>query len=352
MNPILIEERIKAEALRLGFSLCGFTSPDPPNHFILYQNWLDEGNHGEMYYLHSKDHLEKRNDPLKLMPEVRSILSLAWLYTIDQTKPLKDEKKPLIAGFAAGEDYHKFLPNRLENLKEFISLELGGPHHARIFSDSAPILERELANRAGLGWIGKNSCLISPKIGSAFLLAELFSDYPFQPDLPFSEDRCGSCTQCIRACPTHCITPNRTIDSRQCISYLTIEKRNSIPIEYRTQVGNWLFGCDICQSVCPWNQHPLLIPGLNPKHFDFFEAGEFLTLSKEEFNIKFGHSALSRTKWRGLMRNTLIFLGNSGDRKAVSFIKRFLRSTVDPDLREQAVWSIRKLNHEEIRIAP
>ena len=164
------------------------------------------------------------------------------------------ERTQRIASYAHGDDYHDILPARMKELVQFIEEQVGGPVQNRYYTDTGPILERDLAQRAGIGWIGKNTCLINPKQGSYFLLSEILLDLELEPDPPFTTDHCGTCTRCIEACPTDCILPNRTLDARRCISYLTIELKDDIPLELRDKIGDWVFGCDICQQVCPWNR--------------------------------------------------------------------------------------------------
>jgi epoxyqueuosine reductase len=248
-----ISNKIKAEAFHLGFSLCGITSADQPAEYDRYIHWLENGYQAGMHYLNSTSHREKRLNPSLLMPGVRSIISLAWTYPIRAIEP-DEEKEAQVAGYAVGSDYHVSLFNMLKILAEYIRTELNTPAEMQGFTDSSAILEKEIASRAGLGWIGKNSCLISPKVGSSFLLAELFTTLPLTPDQPFRQDRCGTCHRCLDACPTGCILPERTLDVRKCLSYLTIENKGNIPEKMRALIGNWIFGCDICQMVCPWNR--------------------------------------------------------------------------------------------------
>lgn len=336
------EGKIKAEAIRLGFSLCGFTSPQTPMGFERYERWLNQGLHAGMVYLDTPRHRSMRQQPDQLVPGVKTIISLAWPYALNHGNPSADEA--LIAGYAAGTDYHLLLPAKLDELISFIHKEIDPNIHAQSFADSAPILERELASRAGLGWIGKNSCLISPEIGSAFLLAELFIDYPLQPDQPFSADRCGTCHRCIDACPTSCIQPDRSIDANRCISYLTIENKGPIPEGLRPSIAKWLFGCDICQAVCPWNQKPNLPPGhTEPLKWSKDDLLNILSITPEEFNTLYKTSALFRSKLKGLQRNALVWLGNNAEPEMISFIETFLQQTTDADLIECAHWASNNL---------
>jgi epoxyqueuosine reductase len=231
---VSITQAIKAEAGRLGFVLAGVTTPAPPPHLQVYQDWLSEGYHGEMVYLASERAQALRADPLKILPECQSILVLGIPYSAPL--PGTPGKRGRLAAYAWGDDYHDVLPGRIKALLAFIEERLGAATPNRWYTDTGPLLERELAQRAGLGWIGKNTCLINPKRGSYFLLAELLLGVDLTPDIPFSADRCGGCTRCIEACPTACILPNRTLDARRCISYLTIEQKGSIPPELRTRL--------------------------------------------------------------------------------------------------------------------
>jgi epoxyqueuosine reductase len=213
----------------------------------------------------------------------------------------------------------------------------------RWYTDSGPILERDLAQRAGIGWIGKNTCLIHPKHGSYFLLSEIFLDLVLEPDPPFRTDHCGTCTRCIEACPTDCILPNRTLDATRCSSYLTIELKDDIPSALREKIGDWVFGCDICQMVCPWNRFAEegdpSFGDKNPLH----SLPEELTLSTQEFNQRFKRSPIKRAKRRGYLRNVAVALGNKGDRIALPVLQN-VSSDEEPMLREHAQWAIARIN--------
>jgi epoxyqueuosine reductase len=219
-----------------------------------------------------------------------------------------------IAAYAWGEDYHLVLPDRLRALVTFIESQVGGPVPNRWYTDTGPLLERELAQRAGLGWIGKNTCLINPRRGSYFLLAEVLLGIELEPDPPFTRDACGTCTRCIQACPTGCIRPNRTLDARRCISYLTIELKGPIPLELRSLMDGWVFGCDICQQACPWNRfasreaEPIFMPHTTDPYPHLL--GE-MVLGQEEFTLKYHRSPLKRARRQGYLRNVAVTLGNS-----------------------------------------
>jgi epoxyqueuosine reductase len=240
------------------------------------------------------------------------------------------------------------IPPRLRALSSFISDQVSVQINSRIYTDTGPILERELAQHAGLGWIGKNTCLIHPKLGSYFLLAELFLDIPLEPDPPFLPDRCGNCTRCIQACPTACILPDRTIDSRRCISYLTIELKKIIPMSLRPLMGPWIFGCDICQAVCPWNVHFAEGPGsikpdsaLAPRPgLPIPDLLLELALSSHAFNQKFRGNPIQRPHRRGYLRNVAIALGNSSDPSAIPVLVETLLRDPEPLVRGASAWAL------------
>jgi epoxyqueuosine reductase len=355
-----LKEKIFAEAKRLGFKLIAVTKPDPPPHLDVYEHWLEKGRHGEMGYLSTDRARIRRADPSLILPECKSILVLGWDYTIPKLSEdltLKDQRylKGRIASYAWDEDYHDVIPARLKTLVAFIENQVGRPVANRWYTDTGPILERELAQRAGLGWIGKNTCLINPAKGSFFLLAELFLGIDLEPDPPFTADRCGSCNRCIDACPTACILSDRTIDAAQCISYLTIELKGSIPLEMRPQMDNWIFGCDICQQVCPWNQR---FAGSSEGQ-GFHEGTQAanpdliadLSLSPQEFNRKFKGSPVKRAKRRGYLRNVAVALGNSKAISAVPSLIKSLMDDPDPLVRGHSAWALGEMDDESARRA-
>ena len=245
MDRVALRKFIDLESARLGFMNLGVTTPEPPGHYAVYERWLKNGLHAEMAYLATDRARQRRRDPSQILQGCLSILMLAVPYS---PAPEIDEPPPgeglygRVASYAWGDDYHNVLPEKLDALVASIESFLGRAISNHWYTDTGPILERDLAQRAGLGWIGKNTCLIDPKRGSYFLLAEVFLDLDLEPDPPFSADRCGTCTRCLDSCPTGCILPDRTIDSGRCISYLTIELKGGIPRDMRHQMGDWVFG--------------------------------------------------------------------------------------------------------------
>lgn len=297
---------IKSKAKEHGFLLCGIAKAekmDDEAHRL--EHWLNQHYHGEMSYM--ANHFDKRTDPTLLVPGAKSVISLAYNY-FHEEKPL-DVNTPKISMYAYGKDYHKVVRKKLEKLLSEIKQHFGDVA-ARVFVDSAPVLERDWAKRSGLGWVGKNTLLINPKKGSYFFLCEIILDLELQYDAPIS-DYCGTCTRCIDACPTDAISPNGyLLDGSKCISYLTIELKNEIPVEFQNKMDNWIFGCDICQQVCPWNR-------FSAEHDEpeFLPNPELITMTKEAwqdmtepvFDKLFEGSAVKRTKFAGLKRN-IIFL--------------------------------------------
>jgi epoxyqueuosine reductase len=238
----------------------------------------------------------------------------------------------------------------VQELVAFVEARAGRAVLQRWYTDTGPVLERELAQRAGLGWIGKNTCLIHPRLGSYFLLAEILLEIELPPDPPFLPDYCGACTRCLQACPTECILPDRTIDSRRCISYLTIELKGAIPAELRPKMGDWVFGCDICQQVCPWNERfsspqgdPAFAPRLGlPQPNLILE----MALTAEQFNRKFKGSPVKRAKRRGYLRNVAVALGNRGSLAAVPALVKTLREDPEPLVRGHAAWALGQIGGE------
>lgn len=352
--------RVKEEARRLGFALVGVTTPDPPPHFPVYNNWIDAGRHGEMNYLAREDARQRRGDPRQILPECRSMLVLGVRYAAPAGPPEAEGEaaatpRGRVAAYAWGADYHDVLPERLRALVAFIEAENGAPVPNRWYTDTGPVLERDLAQRAGLGWMGKNSCLIDPHSGSYYLLAVILLGIELEADAPFTSDHCGSCTRCIEACPTQCIRPDRTLDARECISYLTIELKGAIPVELRPQMGEWAFGCDVCQQVCPWNVRFAAAegdPAFAPRPGVPWPAlVAELELTPEEFNCKFKGSPVKRAKRRGYLRNVAVSLGNTGNPAAVPALARSLREDPEPLVRGHAAWALGQIGGPAARQA-
>ena len=346
-----IKDAIKDQARRLGFPLAGFTTPEPPPHFSIFERWLDAGHYGDMRYLADDRARERRRHPRLILPECKSILVLAAPYADPKSAEASNEPGPTgrVAAYAWGDDYHNVFIPRLQQLVAFIEEQVGHPVPNRYYTDTGPILERDLAQRAGLGWIGKNTCLINPKHGSYFLLAEILLGIELESDSPFATDQCGTCTRCIEACPTGCISPNRTIDARRCISYLTIELKNDIPEDLRPLLGNWVLGCDVCQMVCPWNRfhRQEVDESFAPRpDVPYPNLIRELELTPETFNRKFKGSTVKRAKRRGYLRNVAIALGNSQNLKAISTLENASNDS-EPMIREHANWAIEKIKNEQ-----
>lgn len=345
-----LEQTIKQEAHRLGFTLAGVTTPEPPAHLPAYEAWLSHGHHGHMHYLADERARARRADARLILPECQSILALAIPYHPHPAirTPSPDAPCGEVAAYAWGDDYHEVLPPRLQALISFMETRVGHAIPNRWYTDTGPLLERDLAMRAGLGWIGKNTCLINPQHGSYFLLAEILLGLTLAPDPPFSTDHCGTCTRCIDACPTHCILPNRTLDAPRCIAYLTIELKGSIPLDLREKTGSHIFGCDICQQACPWNRFADPArgdPAFAPRQgLPSPSLTAELTLTPQTFNQKFKTSPVRRAKRRGYLRNVAVALGNSGDLRALPVLEHAQANDPEPLVREHAEWAIQKIH--------
>jgi epoxyqueuosine reductase len=285
----MLSAAIKAEALRLGFADCGFSKAGPlKEDSERLQYWIDEGLHAKMGYM--ANHIEKRTDPTLLVEGARSVISVLYNYNTDKRR--EDPEAPILSKYAYGKDYHFVMKEKLRQLFNFLQ-ENFGPVTGRIFVDSAPVLDRAWARKAGLGWIGKNSNLISRKYGSFLFIGEIICDQELVYNEAPESDFCGSCNRCIEACPTDAILSNRTLDARRCISYQTIENKDEIDTDIRAGLSNRLFGCDICQDVCPWNRKA--IPHSEPA---FEPSGEILTMSREEW------LNLTEEKFKGLFKDS------------------------------------------------
>ncbi len=350
---VTLKQAIQQEARRLGFILAGVTLPEPPTHLSIYERWLEAGHHAGMDYLASERARARRANPRLILPNCKSILVLAIPYhpasRFSPQAPPKNPNQGRIAAYAWGQDYHLVIPPKLQALVDFIQAQIGHTVSYRYYTDTGPLLERDLAQRAGLGWIGKNTCLIHPKLGSFFFLAEILLDLELPPDAPFAADLCGSCRRCIEACPTGCILPDHTLDARRCISYLTIENKGDIPPDLRPALDNWVFGCDLCQTVCPWNRFAprdvdaSFAPRPASAQPDLIHA---LSLSPADFNRYFKDSPIARAKRRGYLRNVAVALGNVGGPAAISALQSALDDP-EPLVREHAAWAIMQIEEKQ-----
>lgn len=291
---------IKQEAKRIGFDFCGiskaeFLKEEAPR----FENWLKENRHGKMDYM--VNHFDKRLDPRLLVEGAKSVISLLYNYYPTQTQV---QNVPKLSKYAFGNDYHEVIKEKLKGLVMALQEQIG-EINGRVFTDSAPVMDKVWAKRSGLGWIGKNSNLINKQQGSFFFIAELIIDLDLEYDGPI-DDYCGTCTKCIDACPTQAIIAPYVVDGSKCISYLTIELKENIPSEFKEKMDNWVFGCDVCQDVCPWNrfskphQEPLFN---NTNGILNYSQQEWNEITEEVFGKLFKNSAVKRTKFRGLKRN-------------------------------------------------
>ena len=319
MSPSSLTRLLREKASELGFDLVGAIPVSRSKTIDIYNSWLKKGYAGSMSYL--ERHADLKEDPRRLLPETMSLIALGFNYkTVDPSEQVLNAEIGCISRYAWGDDYHELIRSKLNVLEDFLCRELNAGKLSRSFVDSGPILEREVAQRAGLGWIGKHSNLINWEKGSWLFLAELLVDVKLETDLPFTRVDCGSCTICIEACPTEAIIAERTLDARRCISYLTIELKGSIPVEMRPKMGNLIFGCDICQQVCPWNMDSPKSneKGLQPRPENV--APKLLDLMKMDetsFSKRFRNSPIKRAKRRGFLRNVAVALGNWANVEAI-----------------------------------
>ena len=331
--------------------MAGVAPATAADGFDHLRDWLNRGFAGDMEYMHR--HGNARQHPSSILPDVRTVIMVGMNYfpgPVGQISNLMrtEEPPPRFAGrvarYARGKDYHNVVRERLYELLKWIQ-DLLPSCRGRPVVDTAPLLERDFARRAGLGWFGKNTMLLNKRLGSYFFLGALLLDAQLQPDPPQTNGHCGTCTACLDACPTGAFPEPGKLDARRCISYLTIELRAPIPEELREGVGDWLFGCDVCQEVCPWNRKtPSARPTAWPARHDLaaLDAAELLSLSAEDFRSRFQETALARPKRRGLLRNAAIVLGNRGDPAALPALQKAL---ADPEalVREAAQWAIAQI---------
>ena len=337
-------ERIKKAAYEIGFDLVGISPVGDFPESQYYKNWLNRGYEASMSYMSRNS--QKREDVRQLMPEAKSVICCAINYNSDHpySNSLSDSSRGWIARYAWGDDYHKVMTRKLNELKEFIISGTETGCEILVYVDTGPVLERMYAKYAGIGWIGKNTCLINQDIGSWLFLGEIITNVELDYDSPAAE-RCGSCTECIDKCPTDAIIKPYELDSSRCISYFTIENKEEIPSEYRERTGNNIFGCDICQDVCPWNSKAGITKAGEFEPRDGFFSPDleyFLDMDQNLFSELFRDSPVKRAKRKGLLRNVLVAAGNSGNSRYSELVKKFLTDN-DPLVRKHAVWALWKL---------
>jgi epoxyqueuosine reductase len=331
--------RVKRIARDCGFELAGIAPALPVRDAAGYRAWVDAGMAGAMAYL--TDHrMDRRMDPRELLPDARSILCVGKLYHTPHpvSTEFTDNERGWISRYAWGEDYHTIVHDGLEQVLDKLRQESPDEFSSKVCVDTAPLLERSYARMAGLGWIGKNTCLIHEGTGSWYFLGAVLLSLSLEPDQP-PPDRCGTCTRCIDACPTAAIVPapgiegdspvRFAVDARLCISYYTIEKKNEIPAEARGGNSNHVFGCDICQDVCPWNRHAPVTDDLRfePKLAPAPPLERLAAITEQEFRELFRESPVSRARYRGFLRNVAVAMGNSGSRKFVPVLERLAASS-------------------------
>jgi epoxyqueuosine reductase len=344
---VTLEEQIRAQAAALGFSLCGFTRLSALPREQFFADWLAQGYAGEMGYLARAP--ERRLNPAIPFPQAKSVICLGYLYAPPRLPAIdwRRELRGRIAAYAAGTDYHDTIKTKLLSLIRFLN-DQHPDLWARPYVDTGPLLEREWAYRSGLGWFGKNTMLLHKQAGSWFFLAEVLVNLDLEGE-GMPREHCGRCTRCLSDCPTGALADGYVLKSPLCISYLTIEHRGPIPYALRPKLGNWIFGCDICQEVCPWNEkfgrpRDDLLDELFPA------LPTLLALDEAGFRARFGRSAVRRTKRRGLLRNVAIALGNSGNPEAIPPLRVALHDP-EPLVRGHAAWALGRFADLEARNA-
>jgi epoxyqueuosine reductase len=359
-----VKTAIRRHALELGFDACRFTTAVPPQSAAHFERWLAARQHGEMGYLQRNAH--KRVDPRQVLPGAESIICLAASYEVSSLRPersgqeersgipralLRSASSGVIARYGRFDDYHEVLGNRLKSLADFVD-RLGGTDTRSLwYVDTGPLLERDLAQRAGLGFVGKHTNLISRTLGNWIFLAEILTTLELEPDPP-EINRCGSCARCLDACPTRAITGPFQLDARLCISYLTIELKGPIPVALRPAIGNRIYGCDDCLAVCPWNRFAregkLMRQHARPD-LEQPDLIEILSLDDAGFRKRFAGTPILRTKRRGLLRNVCVALGNVGDVTALTALQRSTDDS-EPLIAEHARWAIEQILSREAAI--
>jgi epoxyqueuosine reductase len=358
-----LEDRIKQQARALGFELAGIALATPADSFERLRAWLDNGFAGEMAYMNRQ--ADARRHPASILPKVRSVVMVGMNYKPTERRAVAGQRPQgpddprsaapsgLVARYARGADYHDVLRRKLNALLAWIQQKVPGCA-GRGVVDTAPLLERDFARRAGLGWFGKNTMLLNKRLGSYFFLGALLLDVELRPDAAHKASHCGTCTACLDACPTSAFVGPGQMDARQCLSYLTIELRGPVPEDLRPHMKDWLFGCDLCQEVCPWNRKAPAgaEPALQPRpDLEAIDLVELLGLSAAAFRERFRGTALTRARRRGLLRNAALILGNRGDPAALPALRLALDDP-EPLVREAARWAIERIGIMQADAAP
>jgi epoxyqueuosine reductase len=342
-----LQENLVVIARDQGFILAGFARLQRfERRKEFYRRWLAADRHGEMAYL-ARDP-ERRFDPSRLDPRLRSVVSLAYPYPAAVAPRIdwRAELRGRIASYAMGPDYHDRVLPKARTVAEMLNRLRPGAL-TRVYIDTGPVFEREWAAEARLGWFGRNTNLLNRYHGSYFFLAEIFTDVEFDSPVEPYREHCGTCRRCLDMCPTGALADGYVMDARVCISYLTIEHRGQIPLSLRPRMGNWIFGCDICQEVCPWNEAG--DEAINHELAPYLP--DLMTLDEEEFSRRFGKSAVKRAKRRGLARNAAVALGNSGNPDAVPALVRALETNAEPIVRSHIAWALGRLGGAKARYA-
>jgi epoxyqueuosine reductase len=340
-----LEQMVCRTALDQGFALVGFAPIRPLDHREeFFRQWIAEGRPAEMGWL-ARDP-ERRFDPRRLDPRLQSVISLGFPYTAPAPAPVdwRAELRGRIAAYALGPDYHDTMLAKARFVADTVCAARPGAV-ARTYVDTGPVFEREWAAESHIGWFGRNTNLLNRHHGSYFFLAEIFTDLELASSAKPYRDHCGTCRNCLDLCPTHALADGYLLEPRLCISYLTIEHRGPIPRELRPRLGNWIFGCDICQEVCPWNSDAARIAPVNPELTP--ALADLMALDDAEFRLRYAKSAIRRTKRRGLLRNAAIVLGNSGNPAAVPILARTLEREAEGLVRAHAAWALGQLGGAE-----
>ena len=337
---------IKQHAREIGFDLCGIAPADAFPELAFFRDWIQRGYAGTMGYLPRS--AERRSDVRRVMPAARSVIMTGAVYSAGQPYSTErhDPRRGEVARYAWSEDYHSVIGRRLEALIAWMREQHPEPFEARPYVDTGPVQERVYAQYAGIGWIGKNTCVINPETGSWMLLGAIVCSLPLQRDTP-ALDQCGTCTLCLEACPTAAFVEPHVLDATRCLSYLTIEYRGSIPEEHRERIGNHLFGCDICQEVCPWNGAPVGTPDpswSSREDLNLNSLADLWRRTDQELADFIGQTPVTRTGVKGLRRNIAVALGNSADPAALAALEeQGDELTRDPVVAEHVEWARRKL---------